>query len=283
MGVRAGGMLRKAGAVSILTAGVTLFTIGMLPVQAAARHTKSAPTAPSCAHQPNLNDPTNSTAKVLDSYWFVIEHGGQTTTVCTLFGNVSSGDIVTAHFTLDAGGIDRYRDHACEQHRVEQHHQAKPVRLRELQRRGRPRLRRGSVPCLDDASADGSRSQLRLPGGSHLWRAARDDEHRRLPRPAPLDRWSGRQPLDRLHAANTDSDPDSHGVCLAGDLVAHAGRGCPGHHNSGHRKWRSAGSVHGPRADRSRHRRDRAELASLAFASNPVAASSAMGWSGGSA
>ena len=101
MGVRAGGLLRKAGAVSILTAGVTLFTIGMLPVQAAARHTKSAPTAPSCAHQPNLNDPTNSTAKVLDSYWFVIEHGGQTTTVCTLFGNVSSGDIVTAHFTLD--------------------------------------------------------------------------------------------------------------------------------------------------------------------------------------
>ena len=103
MGVRAGGRLRKAGAVSILTAGVTLFTIGMLPVQAAARHTKSAPTAPACAHQPNLNDPTNSTAKVLDSYWFVIEHGGQTTTVCTLFGNVSSGDIVTAHFTLDSG------------------------------------------------------------------------------------------------------------------------------------------------------------------------------------
>ena len=27
---------------------------------------------------------------------------------------------------------------------------------------------------------------------------------------ASLDRWSGRQPLDRLHAANTDSDPDSH-------------------------------------------------------------------------
>jgi hypothetical protein len=102
MGVRAGGVLRKAGAVSILTAGITLFTVGMAPVQAAARHTKSAPTAPSCAHQPNLNDPTNSTTKVLDSYWFVIEHGGQTTTVCTLFGNVSSGDIVTAHFTLDS-------------------------------------------------------------------------------------------------------------------------------------------------------------------------------------
>ena len=94
----------KAGAVSILTAGVSLFTIGMLPVQAAARHTKSAPTAPTCAHQPNLNDPTNSTNKVLESYWFVIEHAGQTTTVCTLFGNVSSGDIVTAHFTLDSRG-----------------------------------------------------------------------------------------------------------------------------------------------------------------------------------
>jgi len=101
MGLRAGGLLRRAGAVSILTAGVSLVTIGMLPVQAAARHAKSAPTAPACAHQPNLNDPTNSTNKVLDSYWFAIEHAGQTTTVCTLFGNVSSGDVVTAHFTLD--------------------------------------------------------------------------------------------------------------------------------------------------------------------------------------
>jgi hypothetical protein len=73
----------------------------MLPVQAPARHPKSAPTAPACSHQANLNDPTNSTNKVLDSYWFAIERAGQTTTVCTLFGNVSSGDIVTAHFTLD--------------------------------------------------------------------------------------------------------------------------------------------------------------------------------------
>jgi hypothetical protein len=102
MGVRAGRLLRQAGAVSILTAGVFVLTMGMLPVQAAARHAKSAPMAPACAHQPNLNDPTNSTTKVLDSYWFAIEHAGQTTTVCTLFGNVSSGDIVTAHFTLDS-------------------------------------------------------------------------------------------------------------------------------------------------------------------------------------
>jgi len=101
MGLRAGGLLRRAGGVSILTAGITLLTIGMLPVQAAARHPKSAPTAPVCSHQPNLNDPTNSTNKVLDSYWFAIQHGGQTTTACTLFGNVSSGDIVTAHFTFD--------------------------------------------------------------------------------------------------------------------------------------------------------------------------------------
>ncbi|MGA8415870.1 MAG: hypothetical protein WB808_04545 [Candidatus Dormiibacterota bacterium] len=93
-------MLRRAGAVSILVAGVFLFTIGMLPVQAAARHSKQAITAPTCEHQPNLNDPTNSTNKVLESYWFSIEHAGQTTTVCTLFGNVSSGDVVTAHFTL---------------------------------------------------------------------------------------------------------------------------------------------------------------------------------------
>lgn len=102
MGLRAGRLLRQAGAVSILTAGVVVLTIGMLPVQAAARHVKSAPVAPVCAHQPNLNDPTNSTTKVLDSYWFAIEHAGQTTTACTLFGNVSSGDIVTAHFTLDS-------------------------------------------------------------------------------------------------------------------------------------------------------------------------------------
>src|ERR1700722_3863371 len=74
MGVRAGGLLRRAGAVSILTAGVFLFTVGMLPVQAAARHAKSAPTAPSCGHQANLNDPTNSTNKVLDGYWFAIGH-----------------------------------------------------------------------------------------------------------------------------------------------------------------------------------------------------------------
>ncbi|HXL61674.1 MAG TPA: hypothetical protein VN959_13580 [Mycobacterium sp.] len=100
MGLRAGGLLRRAGAVSIIAAGISLFTIGMLPVQAAARHVKSAPTAPGCAHQPNLNDPTNSTNKALDSYWFAIQHLGVTTTVCTLFGNVSSGDIVTAHFTL---------------------------------------------------------------------------------------------------------------------------------------------------------------------------------------
>jgi|HubBroStandDraft_6_1064221.scaffolds.fasta_scaffold63763_3 hypothetical protein len=100
MGLRAGGLLRRAGAVSIMAAGISLFAIGMLPVQAAARHISSAPTAPACAHQPNLNDPTNSTNKALDSYWFAIQHLGQTTTVCTLFGNVSSGDIVTAHFTL---------------------------------------------------------------------------------------------------------------------------------------------------------------------------------------
>jgi len=102
MGLRAGGLLRRVGAASIMATGIALFTIGMLPVQAAARHIKSAPTAPACAHQANLNDPTNSTNKALDSYWFVIQHLGQTSTVCTLFGNVSSGDIVTAHFTLSS-------------------------------------------------------------------------------------------------------------------------------------------------------------------------------------
>lgn len=101
MGLRAERLLRRAGAVSILALGVSLLTLGMLPVQAAAHHAKSAPSAPACAHQPNLNDPTNSDSKVLDSYWFAVQHAGQTTTVCTLFGNVSSGDIVTAHFTVD--------------------------------------------------------------------------------------------------------------------------------------------------------------------------------------
>src|ERR1700733_11259828 len=105
MGLRAGGLLRRTCAVSVLTAGVSLFTIGLLPVQAAARHAKSVPTAPSCGHQANLNDPTNSTNKVLESYWFAVQHAGQTTSVCTLFGNVSAGDVVTAHFTLAPGAV----------------------------------------------------------------------------------------------------------------------------------------------------------------------------------
>lgn len=102
MGLRAKGLLRQAGSVALLGAGISLLSVGMVQVQAAPRHLNAAPSAPTCAHQPNLNDPTNSTNKVLDSYWFAIEHAGQTTTACTLFGNVSSGDIVTAHFTLDA-------------------------------------------------------------------------------------------------------------------------------------------------------------------------------------
>jgi hypothetical protein len=100
MGLRARGLLHRAGALTILAAGISLFAVGVAPVQAAPHHLNAAPSAPSCAHQPNLNDPTNANNKVLESYWFAIEHAGQTTTVCTLFGNVSSGDIVTAHFTL---------------------------------------------------------------------------------------------------------------------------------------------------------------------------------------
>jgi hypothetical protein len=100
MGLRARGLLHRAGALAILGAGISLFAVGVAPVQAAPHHLNAAPSAPSCGHQPNLNDPTNSNNKVLESYWFAIEHAGQTTTVCTLFGNVSSGDIVTAHFTL---------------------------------------------------------------------------------------------------------------------------------------------------------------------------------------
>ena len=100
MGLRAGGVLRRAGAVAVLVSGISLVTIGLAPVQAAAHHVNGVASAPTCAHQPNLNDPTNSKNKTLESYWFAIEHNGQTTTVCTLFGNVSSGDIVTAHFTL---------------------------------------------------------------------------------------------------------------------------------------------------------------------------------------
>jgi hypothetical protein len=100
MGLRGRGLPHRAAALAILAAGVSLFAVGVAPVQAAPHQLNAAPSAPSCTHQPNLNDPTNSNNKVLESYWFAIEHAGQTTTVCTVFGNVSSGDIVTAHFTL---------------------------------------------------------------------------------------------------------------------------------------------------------------------------------------
>ncbi len=89
---RAGGIATVAGALLV-----------MMPAGSVAQaHGSAAVTAsaPSCAGQPNRSDPTNSDSKVLDSYWFAVNHAGHTSSVCTLFGHVQSGDIVTAHLNF---------------------------------------------------------------------------------------------------------------------------------------------------------------------------------------
>lgn len=87
-----------------LLAGVVLLLAPSVDLAQTHAATKSAPpTAPSCAHQRNLHDPTNSNDphdRALSGYWFAVEHQGHTIAVCTLLGNVHAGDIVTAHFTL---------------------------------------------------------------------------------------------------------------------------------------------------------------------------------------
>ena len=73
--------------------GASLVPLTLMAVPAGATTT----TAPSCSNQHNLHNPTGSPNQVLDSYWFSISHGGTTISVCTLFGNVDPGDVVTAH------------------------------------------------------------------------------------------------------------------------------------------------------------------------------------------
>ncbi len=83
-----------------MVVGATLLvTAGAADAQAA--HSTAA--APACSKQDGREDPTNSKTKVLDSYWFTVEHNGSTNTYCSLLGNVQAGDTVTAYFTLHKG------------------------------------------------------------------------------------------------------------------------------------------------------------------------------------
>ncbi len=54
----------------------------------------------SCGTQPHLNWPTGGAHQVLTKYSFDINHNGTTTSYCSLFPHVQSGDIVTANFTF---------------------------------------------------------------------------------------------------------------------------------------------------------------------------------------
>lgn len=74
------------------------------PLQPAAASTAQIPSvhgsSPPCTDQHGLNNPTSSSSQMLDSYQYSVQHGGTTTTVCSLFGNVHPGDVVTATFTV---------------------------------------------------------------------------------------------------------------------------------------------------------------------------------------
>lgn len=84
-----------------LLAGAVLLLAPSVDLAQTHAVTKSArAAAPTCSHQRNLHDPTNSNHRALDGYWFAVDHQGKTIAVCTLLGNVHAGDIVTAHFTL---------------------------------------------------------------------------------------------------------------------------------------------------------------------------------------
>jgi hypothetical protein len=61
-------------------------------------------TALSCAHQPNLDNPTNSTNQALTTYYFDVTDAGVTNSYCRLGFHISAGDTITVHFTpLDPG------------------------------------------------------------------------------------------------------------------------------------------------------------------------------------
>ena len=92
--------VRAAGFASIV-AGMAL-AAGMLAIPITGNAASGSVTAPTCGHQSGLNNPTNTHNKVLDSYYFSVTDNGTTTDVCSLHGNVKAGDIVTAHFVMDA-------------------------------------------------------------------------------------------------------------------------------------------------------------------------------------
>jgi len=90
--------LGQAGVTSMLAGAVLLFAPGPTVASAKAAPKAAAPATTTCKDQPNLS---YNGHQVLESYWFTIEHAGHTTTSCTIFGHVSEGDVVTAHFKLE--------------------------------------------------------------------------------------------------------------------------------------------------------------------------------------
>jgi hypothetical protein len=104
----------------VVIAGVTLVLIGGASLADAAgryghvhpvshthlhaRSTAGKPAPLSCAHQPNLDDPTNSSTQALTTYYFDVTHAGVTNSYCRLGFHVSAGDIMSVHFTpIDRG------------------------------------------------------------------------------------------------------------------------------------------------------------------------------------
>lgn len=107
-------ILSYCGFATVSVGAVLILADGAIPASASTHHSAgkhslasssvvSSPTAPVCSGQPGLNDPTNTTNKVLTSYYFGVTHNGVTTNVCSIFGNVKSGDTVTAFFTMATG------------------------------------------------------------------------------------------------------------------------------------------------------------------------------------
>lgn len=94
-------LARVGTAVAVVGAALVLMPSASV-AQAHSAPNAHPPTAPTCSPQTNHNDPTDSNNKVLDGYWFAVNHKGHTTSVCTLLGNVKAGDVVTAYFKVTA-------------------------------------------------------------------------------------------------------------------------------------------------------------------------------------
>ena len=125
MGVRAGGRLHASrlapSPFSLLVSSSS--TIGMLPVQAAARHTKSAPTArQSCAHQPNLatTRPTRPPrcSIVIGSSSSMEARPRRSARSLATFRRATSSRHTSRSTRPRPRNIDRYRDHARLRHRT---------------------------------------------------------------------------------------------------------------------------------------------------------------------